>query len=105
MTVVLTLLSLSLVLTFVTALLIASAMREDPRERPAPDLRREVGGPAFFGQNQKLRPDTIASTVPVEVLLLQLERHVRLEQAAAESFHLCPTTAALHMPTASPLLH
>jgi hypothetical protein len=43
--------------------------------------------------------------VPIEVLLLQLERHVRLEQAAAESFHWCPTPEALHMNTSSPLVH
>lgn len=105
MTVVLTLLSVSLVLTFVTALLLASALREEPADRPAPKIRLELGGPAFFGQSEKRRPDILASTVPVEVLLLQLERHVRLEQAAAESFHLCPTAASLHMPTASPLVH
>lgn len=43
--------------------------------------------------------------VPVEVLLRRLESHVRLEQAAAESFILAPTLASLHTPTASPLVH
>ena len=43
--------------------------------------------------------------VPIEVLLLQIERHVRLEQAAAESFHDAPTVEALHAPTTSPLMH
>ena len=43
--------------------------------------------------------------VPIEVLLLQIERHVRLEQAAAESFHDAPTIEALRATTTSPLVH
>lgn len=43
--------------------------------------------------------------VSVDVLLLQIERHVRMEQAAAESFMAMPTAEMLHMPTASPLVH
>src|SRR5512136_2373227 len=34
--------------------------------------------------------------VPLEVLLAQIERHVRLEQAAAESFLVSPTPQSLH---------
>jgi len=43
--------------------------------------------------------------VSVDVLLLQIERHVRMEQAAAESFMAMPTAEMLHMRTASPLVH
>jgi hypothetical protein len=43
--------------------------------------------------------------VPIEVLLLQIDRHVRLEQAAAESFLDYPTVSSLHSRTASPLVH
>ena len=43
--------------------------------------------------------------VPIEVLLLQIERHVRLEQAAAESFLDAPTIRSLHSRTTSPLVH
>ena len=43
--------------------------------------------------------------VPLEVLLSQIERHVRLEQAAAESFLDAPTSASLHSRTTSPLVH
>ncbi len=43
--------------------------------------------------------------VPVEALLLQIERHIRLEQAAAESFLDCPTAQSLHTRTSSPLVH
>jgi len=41
----------------------------------------------------------------IEVLLAQIERHVRLEQAAAESFLYDPTVESLHGRTASPLVH
>jgi hypothetical protein len=43
--------------------------------------------------------------VSVEVLLLQIEGHVRMEQAAVESFLARPTVEALHTPTLSPLVH
>jgi hypothetical protein len=50
-------------------------------------------------------PDKGAASVPVELLLLQLERHVRLEQAAAESFLMAPTLQSLHSRSSSPLAH
>jgi hypothetical protein len=43
--------------------------------------------------------------VPIEVLLLQIERHVRLEQAACESFLWAPTAQSLHCRTSSPLMN
>lgn len=43
--------------------------------------------------------------VPLEALLLQLESHIRLEQAAAESFLETPSAALLHGRTASPLVN
>jgi hypothetical protein len=39
--------------------------------------------------------------VPIEALLLEIENHVRLEQAAAESFVEFPTPAMLHSKTSS----
>jgi hypothetical protein len=39
--------------------------------------------------------------VPVSALLLEIENHVRLEQAAAESFLASPTIDLLHMRTVS----
>ena len=42
--------------------------------------------------------------VPIEALLLQIENHVRLEQAAVESFIEYPTAALLHSRTSSPLI-
>jgi hypothetical protein len=43
--------------------------------------------------------------VPIEVLLAQIERHVRLEYAAAESFIDFPSSESLHSRTMSPLVH
>ena len=42
--------------------------------------------------------------LPIEALLLQIENHIRLEQAAAESFLAMPTAALLHCKTISPLM-
>ena len=41
----------------------------------------------------------------IEVLLSQIENHVRLEQAAAESFLSLPATETLHARSASTLLN
>ena len=51
------------------------------------------------------RRSTARPNVPLEVLLLQIERHVRLEQAAAESFIHLPSPEALNLRTQSPLVH
>jgi hypothetical protein len=45
------------------------------------------------------------AVVPPEALLLHIERHIRLEQAAAENFLASPTLQSLHSPTMSPLLN
>ena len=83
--------------------LFAAAMHGEERSTAAP---REQGlplaPPRFFLQE---RPAASAPRVPIEVLLLQIERHVRLEQAAAESFLDAPTAKSLHSRTTSPLVH
>jgi hypothetical protein len=45
------------------------------------------------------------SRIPIEALLAQIEKHVRLEQAAAESFVEFPTPAMLHSKTTSPFVN
>jgi hypothetical protein len=102
----LTVFGLSLVAVVVSALVFAAAVRPDISGSPVADTSRAVDTSRFFVQDIT-RPHRIASVppVPLEVLLLQIERHVRLEQAAAESFHLRPTSEALHMHTVSPLVH
>ena len=59
----------------------------------------------FFANHAAVLPDLCApAQVPIEALLLQIENHVRLEQAAAESFLEYPTAALLHSRTMSPLI-
>ncbi len=43
--------------------------------------------------------------IPIELLLLQIESHIRMEQAAAESFIEFPTHALLNSKTTSPFVN
>ena len=96
-----TLVALSVVGTLVFAgLLVAASRAELPPAQPD-NARFVVPAPRFFADDLR----TESSQVPIEVLLLQIERHVRLEQAAAESFVDLPTRELLHSRTASPLVH
>jgi hypothetical protein len=54
---------------------------------------------------QRVPAGRLAAKVPVEVFLAQIERHIRLEQAAAESFLSAPSPESLHGRTMSPLVH
>jgi len=92
----------------VSAIAFTAATREtrsaDADERAKqPVVHVPLEAPRFFAVNPP-RPQA-PPRVPVEVLLLQLERHVRLEQAAAESFLNDPSARALHSRTTSPLVH
>lgn len=98
-------LALSLLGVAVSAIAFGAAVRRQPDSNEEPALARRAVAlpvPLFFG-NGDAAP--ARSRVPVEVLLLQLEQHVRLEQAAAESFLLSPTLESLHTRTSSPLVH
>lgn len=83
--------------------LFAAAMRNEERTGETRiGQALPLGPPRFFlGE----RPAASTPRVPIEVLLLQIERHVRLEQAAAESFLDSPTPKSLHSRTTSPLVH
>ena len=50
-------------------------------------------------------PAAPPAMVPIEALLLQIENHVRLEHAAAESFLASPNPSLLHSRTISPLVN
>lgn len=99
-------LCLSLLGVAVSAIAFGAATRDDrEREQASVQPRPQLPLPA-----PPLFVDTLASAapraqVPIEVILLQLERHVRLEQAAAESFLVSPTLESLHSRTSSPLVH
>lgn len=101
----LSVLALSLVGVIVSAVLFAAAMPRPQEPAAAPEAARVIHAGRFFIDDRRHDLPPAISPVPIEVLLLQLERHVRLEQAAAESFHWCPTPEALHMHTVSPLVH
>ncbi|MEI6668829.1 MAG: hypothetical protein WCP29_11790 [Acidobacteriota bacterium] len=89
-----------------------AANREDQDVRVArpvakPGIHLPLAQARFFADAAEapLAASAGPQQVPLEVLLLQIERHVRLEQAAAESFLEAPTAASLHSRTTSPLVH
>ena len=90
----------------VTAMVFAAATHAQTPPAPAqPELPVMNAVPAhFFGSvAQPAVPAPVQ--VPVELLLQQIENHVRLEQAAAESFVAYPTDDLLHSKTTSPLVN
>lgn len=97
---------LSLLGVAVSAGLFAAAT-SDVRQMQEPPVLEPVVEPApsMFFATPAAPPAMERLPVSVDVLLLQIERHVRIEQAAAESFLAMPTAEMLHMPTASPLVH
>jgi hypothetical protein len=95
-------LALSVVGVLVSGLLFAAATREPGRSgAPALSAVAARDEERFF----MLRPAvaTAPSGAGAEALVLQIERHVRLERAAAEAFLEVPTFEALHMRTLAPL--
>ena len=80
----------------VTCMVFGAATRGEPaKEKPA--VRPALPAPRFF-------VDPV-NRVPIEALLLQIENHVRLEHAAAESFLQSPNSAVLHSRTTSSLVN
>ncbi len=95
--------TVSLLGIVVTVGLFAASMQSEQRgDEARPSAALPLAPPRFFLQAQSTTP--VQQRVPIEVLLLQIERHVRLEQAAAESFLDSPTAKSLHTRTTSPLI-
>ena len=92
----LTLLVASLVITAVCAALLSAA---GPVGKPSVETEIEVQPSRFFAGD--IVPAGDPRPIPVDMLLSQIERHVRLEQAAAERFVRVPTQASLQAPTES----
>ena len=85
----------------VSAVLFAAATNDGAAE--ATPVEAGLTAPsAFFAEG---RPTLASPPVSVEVLMLQSEGHVRMEQAAVESFLARPSAEALHTPSLSPLVH
>lgn len=97
------LLIMSLLAVAVCAAAFSAATRGESRREPGPQPRLGLEPPRFFAGSPAKGPE--APAIPVEVLLSQIERHVRLEQAAAEAYLDLPTRDSLHSPTASPFLN
>ena len=96
-------LSLSVFGLAMSALAFGAATRTQRTPEPVLQPQIELAPERFFGESRPAfhrQPN-----VPLEVLLLQIERHVRLEQAAAESFIHLPSSEALNLRTQSPLAH
>ncbi len=107
MELLLTVSCLSLLGLAVACLAFGAATR-NPEAPPEAAARRDTAvavAPARFFTATPIPPVAMPPRVPIEVLLLQIENHVRLEQAAAESFLESPTPALLHSRTTSPLVN
>jgi hypothetical protein len=90
------------------ALAFVAAMHSESWNSPAqPEfpLVKAVAPARFFSDRAPVPPAVPPLQVPIEVLLLQIENHVRLEQAAAESFLAFPSQALLHSKTTSPFVN
>lgn len=98
--------ALSLFGVAVSAALFSAATRgaDKPRALDAAAPVRHAAVPTRFFIREPLAAAE-PPRVPIEVLLLQIERHVRLEQAAGESFACAPTPQSLHSPSSSPLMN
>lgn len=96
-----------LCICFFTLAIMAAALGASTRpEQPAPPAKVkqevEVVVPATnFFTDYNVVPAMPRSQVPIEALLAQIENHIRLEQAAAESFLSAPSPAMLHNKTIS----
>ena len=97
-----TILIMSLLAVALCAAAFAAATRGEAQPEAQPERRLVLEPPRFFA-SPAAKPAEAA--LPVEVLLSQIERHVRLEQAAAEAYLDVPTRDSLHVSTPSPLLN
>ena len=72
--------------------------------QPQPAKAVVKAAPRFFA-DPVIVPLAARSQASLEVLLFQIENHVRLEHAAAESFLAAPDAVLLHSRTASPFVN
>ena len=85
----------------------AAAPRDPAPAAPQPEVFevKAATAPARFFADPVIVPLAAHAQMPLEALLLQIENHVRLEHAAAESFLAAPNPALLHSRTMSSLLN
>jgi hypothetical protein len=104
--------AMSLLAVAVCAVLFAAATRDERAEasQGAMQAAREpqrffASAPAALPRDEATSKDAEPELVPVEALLLRIEQHIRLEQAAAEAFLHRPTDESLHSRTTSRLVN
>ena len=91
----------------VMCLAFGAATRDERAEESAGLEKLEamkIAAPEHFFVEGPL-PVPVHAKVPIEALLAQLENHVRLEEAAAESYMRAPNATLLHSRTISPLVN
>ncbi len=98
---------MSMLALAVTAIAFGAATRPEKSSsadqlelRPA--AKAVAPGRFFVDQVLPSQPQTY---VPTEVLLAQIDHHVRLEQAAAQSFLEAPSHTQLHTKTTTPFVN
>ena len=102
---------MSLLSVAVCAVLFAAATRDERSEASTPAMQAAREPQRFFASAPAVPPRTEGPAkeepelVPVEALLLRIEQHIRLEQAAAEAFLHRPTDESLHSRTTSRLVN
>ena len=100
---------MSLLAVAVSALLFAAATRDGRSPAPGPAKQVAAEPQRFFATAAPAAVPVAAGRepepVPVEELLLRIEQHIRLEQAAAESFLQTPSGQSLHGRTTSRLVN
>jgi len=85
----------------------AATRPEKPSTAVQPELRATKPATAgrFFAADPIVAPPSRPAAVQTAVLLAKIEHHVRLEQAAAQSFLESPSHAQLHTKTTSQLVN
>lgn len=90
----------------VAALAFGAATRsESPEPAVQPPAPAKAAPARFFADAVVPAVPAPLPQIPIELLLQQIESHVRLEQAAAESFVNFPTHDVLHSKTSSPFVN
>lgn len=88
----------------VSALLLVAAERaQAPMQRP--EAPRPMVEPTHFFLSEPTRRATRTPAIPIDLLVSQIDGHVRLEHAAMEAFLQNPDVQALHSRTTSTLVH
>jgi len=77
----------------------------DSAVQPELPLVKAVATARLVPERALVPPAVPLRQVPIELLLLQIENHIRMEQAAAESFIEFPTHALLNSKTTSPFVN